>query len=276
VPADDPNEMLVFSRYEQPRVSIVVPAHNNWRYTHLCLRAVLEHTVGHDYEVILADDGSTDETLTASSLLVNVAVERLDTRAGFVGNCNNGARRGRGHYLLFLNNDTIAQPGWLDALVDTADADTDVGIVGPKLIYENGRLQDAGGIVLADGTTRNYGRNGYPSAPEFNRVRDVDYVSGCCLLVRRDLWNRVGGFDERYAPAYYEDVDLAFAARREGFRVVYQPHAVVVHFDGASHGHDTTAGVKRFLEINAQKFLSKWPEAAERASSSSPTNVSYD
>jgi O-antigen biosynthesis protein len=268
VPADDPNEKLVFSRYERPRVSIVVPAHNNWRYTHLCLRAVLEHTAGHEYEVILADDGSTDKTLAASSLLVNVAVERLDPRKGFVGNCNNGARRGRGHYLLFLNNDTVAQPGWLGALVDTADADADVGIVGPKLIYEDGRLQDAGGIVFADGTTRNYGRNGCPSAPEFNRVRDVDYVSGCCLLVRSDLWSRVGGFDESYAPAYYEDVDLAFAARREGFRVVYQPSAVVVHFDGVSHGHDATVGAKRFLEINAQTFLSKWPEVAGRESSS--------
>lgn len=262
MPDDDPNAVLVFPKSARPRVSIVVPVHNNWRYTHLCLRAVLDHSLARDYEVILADDASTDETATASSRLVNVSTVRNDAKAGFVRNCNDAARHARGEYLLFLNNDTVAQPGWLDALVDTADRGPEVGIVGPKLIYEDGRLQDAGGIVFADATTRNDGRGCDASAPEYNRMREVDYVSGCCLLVRRSLWNHVGGFDERYAPAYYEDVDLAFAVRREGFRVVYQPRAVVVHFDGVSHGHDTT-GVKRFLAVNAEKFSAKWPEVLE-------------
>jgi GT2 family glycosyltransferase len=266
VPKDDPSEVLVFAPCERPRVSIVVPAHNNWPYTHLCLRAVIEHTTRRDYEVILADDGSTDQTANASSLLVNAAVVQRNARTGFVRNCNSGARHAQGDYVLFLNNDTVVQAGWLDALVDAAESDPKVGVVGPKLIYEDGRLQDAGGIVFADGTTKNRGRHGDASAPEYNRMREVDYVSGCCLLVRRDLWNRVGGFDERYAPAYYEDVDLAFAARREGFRVIYQPRAVVVHFDGVSHGHDTATGVKRFLAVNAQKLLGKWPEVLDKAS----------
>lgn len=265
IPRDDASGVLAFPRSDHPRVSIVVPAFNHWTYTHLCLRALRDHTSGQEFEVILADDGSSDTTIAASTLLRNVQVVRQDRSLGFLKNCNAAARCARGEYLLFLNNDTVVQRGWLDILVGTADRNPEVGIVGPKVIYPDGRLQDAGGIVFADGTTANYGRGGDPAAAAFNVARDVDYISGCCLLVRRELWSSVGGFDDRFAPGYYEDVDLAFAARRRGYRVVYEPRAVIVHFDGVSHGHNTSTGIKSFLAVNAEKFVLKWPEIVESA-----------
>ena len=136
-----------------------------------------------------------------------------------------------------------------------------VGAVGAKLVYPNGRLQEAGGIIWSDGHGWNYGRNEDPNAPAFGYVREVDYCSGACLAVRRSLFERLGGFDTRYAPAYYEDVDLAFRLREHGYRVLYQPAARVVHFEGATAGTDTASGLKAYQVVNHQKFIERHADA---------------
>jgi GT2 family glycosyltransferase len=264
IPEDDPNERLVFPRASRPRVSVIVPAHNAWRHTHLALRAILEHTSGPSYEVILAEDASTDGTTRASDLLVNASVLSDGVRRGFVANCNHAARAARGDYLLFLNNDTVVQPGWLAALVRTADRRPDAGIVGGKVVGEDGHVQEAGCMVFRDGGPAQYGRGGDPSDPAFNYVKEVDYVSGCCLLVRRRAWEELGGFDERFSPGYFEDVDLAFRARSAGYAVLYQPRGVVMHTEGVSHGRDPTSGIKRFLGVNAAVFRARWGPVLER------------
>src|SRR5690606_35808004 len=115
------------------------------------------------------------------------------------------------------------QPGWLDALIDTFEAQADVGLVGAKLVYPDGRLQEAGGIVFADGSGWNYGRFEDPADPRFNFVREVDYCSGAAIALRATLFGELGGFDTHYAPAYYEDTDLAMQVRARGLRVLYQP-----------------------------------------------------
>jgi GT2 family glycosyltransferase len=264
VPSDLPSERLSFPRCNDPLVSIVIPAHNYWAHTHLCLRAVLEHTAGPSYEVILADDASTDETTGAADLLRNVTIIRSETQLGFVTNCNHAARHAHGQYLLLLNNDTVVQPGWLEELVATADRELDAGVVGGKVLDEEGYVQEAGCVIFADGSAAQFGRGQHPVDPACNYVKDVDYVSGCCLLIRRDLWNRLGGFDEEFSPGYYEDVDLAFRVRQAGHRVVYQPRALVVHSEGVSHGRDPDAGIKRYLGINAEKFRERWQDVLER------------
>ena len=265
VPADDPADVLRFPSFDQPRVSIVVPAHNAWAHTHLCLRAVLESTHGVEYEVLLADDDSSDETTHAHDVLHNVRVVRDGRRRGFVANCNNAAQSARGtDYLLLLNNDTVVQPGWLNELVALADREPDVGIVGAKIVDENGSIQEAGCMIFRDGSAAHYGRGRDRRDPSCNYVKDVDYVSGCCLLIRRHLWDELGGFDEDFSPGYYEDVDLAFRARRVGHRVSYQPRAEVVHAEGVSHGTDPETGVKRFLGVNAEKFAGRWRTTLQR------------
>lgn len=264
IPTDDPMEQLVFPPPDNPLVSIIIPVHNKWAFTHLCLRAVLDHTARGDYEVIVADDNSSDETRGMGSIAQNVLILRDGIQRGFLENCNQAAAHARGDYFIFLNNDTVPQPNWLDPLLSLAEHDPTVGIVGPKMVDESGRLQEAGGIIFRDASAVNYGRGGDPSSPEVNYVKDVDYVSGACLLVRASLWRQIGGFDPRYSPGYYEDSDLAFEVRRRGFRVVYQPQALVVHFEGISHGRDTSTGLKSFQAVNAAKFREKWSEVLDR------------
>jgi GT2 family glycosyltransferase len=242
----------------QPEVSIVIPVHGQWAHTAACLRSVAADPCSVGFEVIVVDDASVDETPAMLDDTTGVAVVRLEENQGFVGAVNAGIARARGRFVVLLNNDTEVEPGWLDALVATAEADPAVGVVGAKLVYPDGRLQEAGGVIWGDASGHNYGRDQDPDDPRYSFVRDVDYCSGACLLVRAELLRLVGGLDERFRPAYYEDTDLCFAARRHGYRVVYQPAAVVRHDEGTSHGTDVTAGVKRYQEVNRAAFAQKW------------------
>jgi glycosyltransferase involved in cell wall biosynthesis len=164
----------------------------------------------------------------------------------------------RGRYVLLFNNDTEVQPGWLHALVARAESADDIGSVTPMLLYPDGILQEAGGIVFQDGDAWNYGKGDLPDKPEYAYVRDVDYGSGAALMVRKDLFDAVGGYDERFAPIYYEDTDLAFALRDLGYRTVYEPTARVIHVEGATSGTSTSSGSKRYQALNQPKFVAKW------------------
>jgi len=254
---------LTFPRPHGPLAAIVIPVFNNSLYTFNCLLSVLRNTEDVPYEVIVVDDASTDDTQSMLAKIDNVRVETNPRNMGFVQTCNSGARRATGKYVVFLNNDTQVHRGWLSALVRVAENDSSVGMVGAKLLFPDGRLQEAGGIIWRDASAWNYGRLDDPTKPEYNYAREVDYCSAACLLVRRDLFERIGGFDLLFAPAYYEDTDLAFAARKMGYRVVYQPDAVVTHFEGVTAGTDTSTGTKRFQEVNRQKFREKWRDVLE-------------
>jgi GT2 family glycosyltransferase len=254
----DTTKKLVFPVFEIPKVSIIIPVYNQWNFTYGCLKSILENTSDVSYEVIVADDMSTDETVRIQEFVENIRVIRDGTNRGFLLNCNNAAQYADGKYIFFLNNDTNVQPGWLSSLVDLIESDDSIGMVGSKLVYPDGRLQEAGGIIWNDGSGWNYGRLDDPSKPEYNYVKEVDYISGAAIMIRSDLWNQIGGFDERYAPAYCEDSDLAFEIRKRGYKVVYQPKSVVVHFEGISHGTDTSSGLKSYQIRNQQLFIEKW------------------
>ena len=252
------NLELTFHRPDIPRVSIVIPAYNEYRMTVFCLQSLLNTTTGVDYEVIFADDASTDLTSTIGERIKGIEIVRADENQGFVNNCRNGASHARGEYLLFLNNDTAFTDGWLSNLVAVLDADPKVGIVGPMLLFGNGRLQEAGGIIWNDASGWNYGRMDDPGRPEYNYLKETDYVSGACLLIRQALWEELGGFDQRYVPAYYEDTDLCFSVRAAGYKVLYQPASKIYHFEGISNGTDLSSGVKKYQVENRGKFLAKW------------------
>ncbi|MHC4220023.1 MAG: glycosyltransferase, partial [Planctomycetota bacterium] len=229
---------------QRPQVSVIIPAFNQAKLTARCLESIAAAAGETTFEVILVDDASTEAAVAALRQVAGLRVVTNEINLGFVDACNHGAREARGRYLLFLNNDTTVTDGWIDRLIQTFDRFNDVGLVGAKLVYPNGTIQEAGGIVWQDGTAWNYGLGLNPQTPECNYAREVDYCSGACLMIPRELFLDLGMFDPRYAPAYYEDTDLAFRVREAGKRVVYQPTALVYHIEGATAGTSTNAGVK--------------------------------
>lgn len=252
---------LRFEQAADPMVSIVIPVYNQIHYTYACLASILEYTKDVSYEVIIADDVSTDATAHLGSYAEGLVICRNNTNQGFLRNCNNAAKSARGRYVMFLNNDTTVTEGWLSALVNLIESDPSIGMVGSKLVYPDGRLQEAGGILWSDGSGWNYGRLDDPDKPEYNYVKDVDYISGAAILLSNQLWKKIGGFDTRFAPAYCEDSDLAFEVRKAGYRVVYQPLSKVVHFEGISNGTDVEGtGLKRYQVANSKKLKEKWAE----------------
>lgn len=253
-------ETLKLPQFEKPTVSIVIPAYNQFTYTYYCIKSILENSGDVSYEVILADDCSNDFTTEIASVVENLIIARTPSNMLFLRNCNNAAKQAKGKYVLFLNNDTQVQENWLKPLVDLCEKDQTIGMTGSKLVYADGTLQEAGGIIWRDGSGWNYGRNDDAMKPEYNYVRDVDYISGASIMIRRTLWEELGGFDEYFAPAYCEDSDLAFRVRKAGYRVVYQPLSVVVHFEGKSNGTDLKSGVKQYQVENSIKLKKRWKD----------------
>jgi len=241
-----------------PRVSIIIPAHNNWTMTLKCLWSIASDLAAVAYEVIVVNDASTDVTEPALNQISGLRVLNLVENQGFVRAVNAGAALALGELIVLLNNDVEVQRGWLDALVDAIDQEEDIGLVGSRLIYPNGVLQEAGGIIFDDASGWNYGRNMNAGDPAFTFPRDVDYCSGACVLVRRSVWEKLGGFDLQFAPAYYEDADLAFSIRKLGYRVVYEPKSVVVHDEGGSYGTDESPKKSKLMKANQGKFQTKW------------------
>ena len=246
-----------------PAVSIVIPCYNNWELSKQCIASILCDSSTSAFEIIVADDFSIDETRFCDKsypfLIRNCGTENH----GFTRNCNNAAIKARGEFLIFLNNDTLVHDGWRDAIVAPLKASSDIGLVGSKLLFPDGKLQEAGGVVFSDGSGWNYGRGDDPTLPQYNYVRETDYVSGASIALRTATWKSLGGFDERYCPAYYEDTDLAFRVRESGLKVLYEPNSVVTHIEGASHGTDES-GIKRHQEINRHIFIERWQNELEK------------
>ena len=251
-------------------------------YTLACLRSLCAAETRCSFEVIVVDDGIAGAERLAG--IPGLRVLRNESNLGFLRSCNRAAlseRGARGRYLCFLNNDTLVTDGWLDALVDTFADIPGTGVTGSRLLHPDGTLQEAGGIVWRDGHATNFGcgERGWSSEPpsaldrydhfplsrdddlRFSYARKTDYVSAASMLVPRELFAKLGGFDETYAPAFYEDTDLCFRIREEGLDVRYQPLSTVLHFGGATHGRDPKRGLKQHQERNRHVFVERHAKA---------------
>jgi len=247
---------------EAPRVSVVIPVYDHLAHTLACLRALAAHPPALDCEIIVVDDaGPGDETPQVLPQVQGLRYHRREVNGGFIAACSDGIAMARGEFVVLLNNDTVPQPGWLEALLATFATHPDTGLAGAQLLYPDGRLQESGGVVFGDGSAWSYGRFESPEDPRYGYVRRMDYCSGAALCIRRELLQRLGGLDRRYAPAYYEDTDLAFAVRAAGLQVRVQPASRVVHDEGTSHGTDTSIGTKAYQVRNRAVFAAKWAAA---------------
>lgn len=220
-----------------PVVSIVIPAFNKWEYTFRCLLSIANHTRDVPHETIVVDNASTDETRVALPLLKGVRVQRNAENLGFARASNQGAAMARGRYVLFLNNDTEALPGWLPPMVKILESEPDVGIVGAKLLFPDGTLQHAGvGVGYASPRPISPFHLQYREPASASQERlDLPAVTAACMLIRRELCQELGGFDEAFVNGN-EDVDLCFRARERGFRVAYTPETVLYHHESITPG----------------------------------------
>jgi GT2 family glycosyltransferase/glycosyltransferase involved in cell wall biosynthesis len=257
---------------DAPVVSVIIPVYGKFAYTYQCLRSIAASPPQVPFEVIVVDDCSVDETVFLPAMADGVRYQRAERNGGFIASCNLGASLARGRYLHFFNNDTEVKPGWLDELHRTFADEPRAGLVGSKLIYPDGKLQEAGGIIWRLGDAWNYGRGQDPAHPHANYRRQVDYCSGASIMIPADLFNSFGGFDAIYKPAYYEDTDLAFKVAKAGRRVYYQPLSVIVHHEGVSSGTDVKTGVKRYQVRNSRVFFERWKDvlAAHRLNGEAP------
>ena len=257
-------EPLEFPVVTEPEVSVIIPAHNQIEATYYALSALLlaHNTVS--FEIVLVDDGSTDQTAEIEELVCGIRVIRNEQPLRFIKACNRGVREARGKFVVLLNNDTEVTVGWLDALVDAFHRFENVGAVGAKLLYPDGRLQDAGGIIWGSGNPWNYGNGMNPWDPRFCYARQVDYLSGAALMTTKAIWDEVGGLSQYLEPMYFEDTDFSFKVREAGYKTYFVPSSLVYHFEGTTSGTDTAAGFKKYQEINRPKFKRCWAKAFAR------------
>jgi GT2 family glycosyltransferase len=245
---------------DRPLVSVIIPTFGKPWLVLQCLKSIARFPPKAPLEVIVVDDASGDAGIQVLREVAGLRVEINPTNLGFLKSCNRSAQLAKGNYLFFLNNDTLVCEGWLEPLLAVFEQFPDAGLVGSKLLYPDGTLQEAGGIIWDDGSAWNYGKSDDPDKPEYNYVREADYVSGCAILVPRALWQKLGGFDEVYTPAYCEDSDMAFRVRALGKKVYYCPFSAVVHLEGLSQGRDIKSGIKVHQTANTEKFYERWRE----------------
>ena len=259
-PQNTPFSPFTLATSNEPLVSVVIPIYNHFNHTLACLRALAAHPPVVAWEVIVVDDGSSDASVEALPQISGLRYHRRASNGGFIASCNDGIGLALGEYVVLLNNDTVPQPGWLDALLDTFSTHPDTGLAGSQLVYPNGELQESGALVMADASAWSYGRFEAVADPRFSYVRQMDYCSGAALAVPRALLEQLGRLDCRYKPAYYEDTDLGFAVREAGFKVRVQPFSLVVHDEGTSNGTDVSTGLKAYQVRNQSVFAEKWQQ----------------
>ncbi|MDD2889873.1 MAG: glycosyltransferase [bacterium] len=241
-------------------VIITIPTWNRADLLKNCIESIFENTKTPYYRICVFDQASTDGTKEYLESLGNkVDVIYSPENIGFVLSMNQVMRTYAKNDILLLNNDTLVHNGWLEGLIECAYSSEDIGIVAPKFIYPTGVINEAGGgNIFRYGATRNIGRGDNPDKPKYNHQREIDYSSGACMYIKRSTLDRTGEFDELFCPCYFEDVDLCFRSREVGLRVMYQPKSLVTHIEGGTAGTDVKSGMKKYQEVNREKFINKW------------------
>ena len=234
-------EHIILKSSIKPRLSVVIVLYNQAELTLACLQSLTQH-LPDESEVILIDNASTDKTDALLQLVEGATIIRNNENLHFLRACNQSRDFVKGQYLLLLNNDAQILSGTVEKAMTILAEKNEIGAVGGRIINLDGLLQEAGSIIWQDGSCLGYGRGEYPDKPEYRFRRPVDYCSGAFLLTRTALFQGMGGFDEAFAPAYYEETDYCVKLWEKGYQVVYDPDVVLYHFEfgsgGSAHAND--------------------------------------
>ncbi|MDY0226074.1 MAG: glycosyltransferase [Desulfomicrobium apsheronum] len=233
------------------KTSLIIPAFNNINLTTNCIHSIVEAKKDFETEIIIIDNGSTDNTQEIiKNLYIKIKIIKNKKNLGFAKACNQGAHSATGDMLIFLNNDTVVTAGWISSLVACVAREKNIGVVGCKLLYPDSTVQHAG-VAFSPIKVHHIYRNFAPSHPAVNKQREFQAVTAACMLVPRKLFLSLGGFDESFINGF-EDLDFCFRARSKGFKVMYTPESVVIHHESKTPGrHDHHAH-------NARLFASRW------------------
>ena len=247
----------------RPRISFVIPVYNGAHHTLECLLSIL-NVADSLYEVIVVDDGCSDETATLIAQFGNVRLHHNEKNLGFLRSINAGAKLAKGQYLVLINNDARLVEGSLSTALDRYQAEKNCGLMGARVRHVSGGLQEAGCIIYQDGTTNGYLR--YRSDDDLRAMyqRDVDYCSGVFAIIARQHFESLGGLDEIYAPAYFEETDFCMRLREKGLRCIYNPQLLVDHFEFGSSANAKAA--RQMIEVRRALFLKRWSETLRRQS----------
>jgi GT2 family glycosyltransferase/glycosyltransferase involved in cell wall biosynthesis len=264
------DESLDFSHEGECELTVLLIFYNQAALSYLCLESLLEYG-DLPFELLIIDNQSSDETGQLLTRIKGARIVRNDDNLGFVKAVNQGAKLASGKYLLLLNNDAMIGKACLSAAVATLEDDDSIGAVGGRIDLLDGSLQEAGSIIWNDGACLGYGRGDNPAAPAYLFQRDVDYCSGACLLLRTGLFLDMGGFDEDYAPAYYEESDYCLRLHERGLRVVYNPKVQITHFEFASS--QGFSGASALQAEHRQLLCQKHPEFLASRLDNDPANA---
>jgi GT2 family glycosyltransferase len=239
-----------------PVVSVSILVIDSGENLAACLESIRGTASGAlSFEVLVTANGAPPEALARLDGRDDIVLIRSSVNLGFGGGHNWASRFARGRYLLLLNDDATAEPGWMESLVRTAERNPRAAAVGSRVLYPDGTLQEGGALIWGDGSSERVGRSLPAGTVELGTVRPVEYCSACSLLVRRDAWDAVAGFDSEYFPAYYEDADLCFRLRERDFDILYDPGSRVLHLESGS----TDPTWRIFVsETNRSVFVRRW------------------
>jgi O-antigen biosynthesis protein len=263
------DQRIAFPQVEHPALSIVLVFYNQAHLSVLGLESIAANA-DVSYEVVIVDNGSSDDTGRLLERIDGAKIVRNAANVGFAAACMQAAEQAKGQHLCFINNDVLLQPTALSAALLNFE-DTRVGVVGGKILLANGDLQEAGSIVWQDGTAVGYGRGDNPDRPQYQFRRPVDFCSGVFLFTPRRLFLELGGFNPLYSPAYYEDADYCMKVWRKGLRVIYEPRAVIRHYESASSNGNEAA--KGLMATNHRKFVGEWEAVLPRHLPNSGSNL---
>ena len=255
---------IQFKEYLELEISIIIPVYGSFELLNQCLKSIYRSGLK-NYEIICVDDGHPSNTSYDYDIYENIIVVRNNENQGFSLTCNNGIKRAKSDYILLLNSDTLITDGAVESGLLKLKSNSNIALVGSKLLNIDGSLQEAGGVIWSDSRVENFMRSKPIKIPmvEFDRV--AGYVSGASMFANKAIWNKLGGFDNKFTPAYYEDTDICVRARSKGYKVYYCHDSEIIHAEGGTNGTNIKSGIKSYQEKNKNKFSLLWKSYNKKA-----------